>query len=1092
MNGVEELASQQSLETHQVTESIPVRAVDQKGYGLKSLQESLALFSENPGLLPSDPEALKQFHELRQQKLEMDAIESAMSRWRREMEAMRDSGIDTSASGRKLGFLVNQWHNELVAKIKEELKLVDEAEEENSARSIPHRERREYGVYLRSMDPEKLAALTILHVVQIFTRAGVEKGLKVSSVVTTLGREVQDELIAEEILRKNNHDNSHRRKMVAQMLEKRKKKAGRPQWRTLVTQVKESSPTVFWPPRVTAKVGGILVSLLFDVAKTPVSIQDPNTKKQVTSFQPAFHHSYEVQKGRRTGLIHIHPEVSGRLFREPPTDLIARHLPMVTEPKPWTGLREGGYLAHQSAIMRCTPGDSYQELYAKAALNNNGLEHVRAGLDVLGKTPWVINQDVYEIMLEAWNSGEEIANIPPEDPDLPVPPKPTNEDDQELKAWNRKVLEIENKRSGLHSNRCFQNFQMEIARSFRNETFYLPHNMDFRGRAYPLPPYLNQMGADNARGLLLFKDAKPLGAEGLRWLKIHLSNVYGFDKASLQEREDFTMEHLDDVLDSANNGLRGRRWFLEAEDPWQCLAACCELRNALRLSDPTQYASRLPIHQDGSCNGLQHYAALGGDVEGAQQVNLEPSDRPSDVYTGVAEFVKEKVAKDAAAGDEIAKLLVGKIKRKIVKQTVMTNVYGVTFIGAMRQVRRQLVDHYPDLPQMSECAKYVARSIFNALGSIFSGAHSIQYWLGDCASRITTSLSPEQIGEIARNVSNPSQSSAAVAKKENDPTKKFKSTVIWTTPLGLPVVQPYRKTTTRRVQTSLQDLSIQDASHENPVSKRKQLQAFPPNFIHSLDATHMMLSAIECSRRGLTFSAVHDSFWTHASDIDTMNSVLRDCFIRMHSDDIIKRLASEFRERYGRHIFLAKVSATSKIGQTIDQYRRKNKTSSGTLNELLDEQKRQSLLHSEDPDQQAQGRAMVTAASIFEELGGADSDLAVSATLGETAVGQVPEDIESLQRVASAGKIDSKDPALSSLFSEVDPQFGEHANDAAVTERNGLLEEEEEEEEATAPPKKSAKVNKLTWLWLPLNFREVPSKGDFDVNRLKESKYFFS
>lgn len=40
--------------------------------------------------------------------------------------------------------------------------------------------------------------------------------------------------------------------------------------------------------------------------------------------------------------------------------------------------------------------------------------------------------------------------------------------------------------------------------------------------------------------------------------------------------------------------------------------------------------------QDGSCNGLQHYAALGRDSIGAASVNLLPSDVPQDVYSGVA------------------------------------------------------------------------------------------------------------------------------------------------------------------------------------------------------------------------------------------------------------------------------------------------------------------------------------------------------------------------------------------------------------------------------------------------------------------------
>ena len=40
--------------------------------------------------------------------------------------------------------------------------------------------------------------------------------------------------------------------------------------------------------------------------------------------------------------------------------------------------------------------------------------------------------------------------------------------------------------------------------------------------------------------------------------------------------------------------------------------------------------------------------------------------------------------------------------------------------------------------------------------------------------------------------------------------------------------------------------------------------AFPPNFIHSVDSAHMMLTAIACNKAGLSFAGVHDSYWTHA------------------------------------------------------------------------------------------------------------------------------------------------------------------------------------------------------------------------------------
>ena len=95
-----------------------------------------------------------------------------------------------------------------------------------------------------------------------------------------------------------------------------------------------------------------------------------------------------------------------------------------------------------------------------------------------------------------------------------------------------------------------------------------------------------------------------------------------------------------------------------------------ELRAALESKDPHGYMSTLPVHQDGTCNGLQHYAALGGDGKGAAQVNLAVTDRPSDVYTYVANMVEKIVQRDADNGEQIAQLLLGKISRKVVKQTV--------------------------------------------------------------------------------------------------------------------------------------------------------------------------------------------------------------------------------------------------------------------------------------------------------------------------------------------------------------------------------------------------------------------------------------
>ncbi len=73
---------------------------------------------------------------------------------------------------------------------------------------------------------------------------------------------------------------------------------------------------------------------------------------------------------------------------------------------------------------------------------------------------------------------------------------------------------------------------------------------------------------------------------------------------------------------------------------------------------------------------MQHYAALGGDVRGAKAVNLTHGDRPSDIYTGVAEIVNRVIEEDRRNGVDVAKLIDKPLGRKVVKQTVMTTVYG--------------------------------------------------------------------------------------------------------------------------------------------------------------------------------------------------------------------------------------------------------------------------------------------------------------------------------------------------------------------------------------------------------------------------------
>lgn len=53
------------------------------------------------------------------------------------------------------------------------------------------------------------------------------------------------------------------------------------------------------------------------------------------------------------------------------------------------------------------------------------------------------------------------------------------------------------------------------------------------------------------------------------------------------------------------------------------------------------------------------------------------------------------------------------------------------------------------------------------------------------------------------------------------------------------------------VQTLLQRVILVHQADSNPIQRVRQRTAFPPNFIHCLDSSHMMLTAIDCDRAGI-------------------------------------------------------------------------------------------------------------------------------------------------------------------------------------------------------------------------------------------------
>ncbi|UKZ56816.1 hypothetical protein TrVGV298_010657 [Trichoderma virens] len=1032
-------------------ESVPeLIPTPQRGEGLNTLKKGLGLLL---GLQDVDISKLPYSDRVDiQLQLERDSIGSAIEKWRLDNKNLQKRGVTTvlSPSSREGSMSQNMasWMSAMESRIHQELRLIEQSEAKKS-KSDKDLTRCIYGPFVQQGEPARLAAVTILSVINLGTVLGVEKGIPISRLITHIAKAVQDDT---EMYQKELAERKARRQRKLRFVgkpDKSGKEANGQDANPALLDATEQQKTMEensrepWSIQIKAQVGSILLQMLIESAKVNVVAEGSTSKELISQYQPAFNHQTLLRKGKKVGALFFNTHLVEQLKREPMGDFIAKHLPMVVEPKPWTSFSEGGFLDSKTSLVRVKPGDVEQKLYSNAAIKRGDMTQVFKGLDILGKTAWIINKDTLNVMMEAWNSGEEIADIPPLNPKLEAPTEPDSSADPLVrKNWIRAVKAIENERSGLHSQRCFMNLQLEIARAFRNQTIYFPHNVDYRGRAYPMPTYLNHMGADHARAILKFAKGKELGVRGLRWLKIHLANVYGLDKASFDEREAFSDENVANIIDSATNPLGGSRWWLKGEDPWQCLSACFELKAALELPDPTKFISHLPVHQDGTCNGLQHYAALGGDTWGAKQVNLEPGERPADVYSAVASLVKEAIAKDMEKGNAFAQALNGKITRKVVKQTVMTNVYGVTFAGAKKQICKQIDALYPNLGK--ECgipnillSTYIAKQVFQALATMFRGAHDIQYWLGEIGGRVCRALTPAQLqqivdsygeGEDGASRASKTRKKAPTGKKVefDDLVQQFRSSVVWTTPLRMPVVQPYRKTTAREIKTCLQAVIYPLSDQTDPVNRRKQLQGFPPNFIHSLDASHMLLSALECDARGLDFAAVHDSFWTHAGDLDVMNE--------------------------------SKLSPKE---------------------ELLLEHKRNQLKLSGNPWDLEAAKQIVTPASVYEDMMAAEVDMDIQEDAKDIGLGAIPED--------EAPSVDAEEIEAQT---EDSSQAADLAKKLMKDMESSFFETQITKPKKTAPAKKQKKVPLP--VWLPLTIPNVPEKGDFDVKRLRESKYFFS
>ena len=547
------------------------------------------------------------------------------------------------------------------------------------------------------------------------------------------------------------------------------------------------------------------------------------------------------------------------------------YLPMVVPPKTWEG-GDGGYLFQPVQLVKPNLSGDW-----KARRSGVDMPHVVQAVNHLQATEWRVNKRILPVLKQLWDVGGGWASLPTSDP-IPVPPPQFEWDtasDEDKKVWKLHATRIHDENARLGSKRKSIIHKLWIANQLQaRKAVYFPWQLCWRGRAYPVPSHLHPQSDDVGRSLLEFATCHELGERGHHWLHVHLANCYGHDKDSYSERVSWVRSNLANIKQSADNPF-DHRWWSAAKKPWQTLAACFELAEA-----STTYGSRLPVQVDGSCNGLQHFSAMGRDAVGAARVNLLPGDAPEKVYEDIADEVTKLVARDCKRDGwwreptdkregitykEVAPRWLDSVTASIVKRPTMTIVYGLTYAGMMKQY---LADGACDgLPgSIIDNAAYLRDVTWEALDGALAGAASIMEWL-----RLI----------------------ATIASKEG-------KALAWTTPIGFPVIQEYLTQKETHLYTAMQKLTIRSSGTTPKISAVRQIRGLPPNFVHAHDGSHMMSTVLNCAERGISdFSMIHDSFGVHACFVDDLQEAIREEFVKMYSGNILGDVHQHWEQELG-------------------------------------------------------------------------------------------------------------------------------------------------------------------------------------------------
>jgi len=569
------------------------------------------------------------------------------------------------------------------------------------------------------------------------------------------------------------------------------------------------------------------------------------------------------------------------------------YTPTVDTPVPWQSLTEGGY--HTNLLYR-KPLVKSRSRSQRRELSPVSLATSIQAVNALQGTAWEVNPFVYRVMLAYGERGQHVCDLPSRE-DEALPPKPTsvpdrweeavNLKDPEVyamrRAWLRAYWGAKRRNLSARSRRLQHAHRMVMATRFLTKRFYYPHQLDFRGRAYPVPHFLSPQGSSEDRGLLRFGvGARMVDEDAERWLAIYGANCWGHSKVSFADRARWVEEHEQDIMAVAADPEQ-EAWWQDASAPWEFLAFCDEWAR-FKAAKPGTFVGRLPLRLDGTNNGLQVYSLLLRDEVAGAATNCLPSDLPRDIYQDVADVVTERLRLAAVNGDQTAKIWLsfvdGRVPREAAKRPVMTLPYGVTIYSARKYVlewAEERAKEMGDTPfgyELAKATSYLTDHLWEAIHAVVRSARVCMDWLREVADAYS-----------AENLS-----------------------VAWTTPSGFVVVQSYQKWHSLKVQTTLghgvRRAKMRQETAE--VNRVRQANAIAPNFVHSLDAAAMVGTVCTSLDRGANqLTAIHDSFGAPAAQLGIVYQAVRDAYAEMFSRDVLAAFRDEVQGPLKKHTLSA-------------------------------------------------------------------------------------------------------------------------------------------------------------------------------------------